>query len=97
MVRKKTAKQPPTEAAEVPAYLGMTPNQVVAYNLAQARAWKNWTQDQAADALAPYLGTRWSKASFSQAEQSVAGKFVRNFSAKFASFISSGSQTATRD
>src|SRR5436190_4364372 len=81
MVRKKTAKQPPTEAAEVPAYLGMSPNQVVAYNLAQARAWKNWTQDEAADALASFLGTRWSKASFSQAERSVGGKFVRNFSA----------------
>lgn len=81
MVRKKTAKQPPTEHAAVPAYVGMTPNQVVAYNLAQARSWKNWTQDEAADALAPYLGSRWSKASFSQAERSVGGKFVRNFSA----------------
>ena len=36
---------------------------------------------RSADALAPYLGTRWSKASFSQAERSVGGKFVRNFSA----------------
>jgi hypothetical protein len=54
---------------------------VVAYNLTRAREWKGWTQDQAAEALAPYLGTRWSKASFSQAERSIAGRFIRNFDA----------------
>jgi Helix-turn-helix len=64
-----------------PLYLGLTPNQVVAFNLAQARLWKGWTQDQAAEALEPYLGKRWSKASVSQAERSIAGKFVRNFDA----------------
>ena len=32
-------------------------------------------------ALEPYLGVRWSKTSFSQAERSVAGKFIRNFTA----------------
>jgi transcriptional regulator with XRE-family HTH domain len=62
-------------------FLGLTPNQVVAYNLARARELKGWTQDQAAEALEPYLGVRWSKASVSQAERSVAGGFVRNFSA----------------
>ena len=62
-------------------YVGLTPNQVVAYNLAAARDWKGWTQDQAAEALEPYLGKRWSKASVSQAERSVAGKFIRNFDA----------------
>jgi len=66
---------------EVPLFFGLTPNQVVAHNLARAREWKGWTQDQAAEALAPYLGARWSKASLSQAERSVAGKFVRNFNA----------------
>jgi hypothetical protein len=64
-----------------PLYWGLTPNQVVAYNLARAREWKSWTQQQAADALAPYLGTRWSKANFSAAERSVAGKHIRNFDA----------------
>jgi hypothetical protein len=64
-----------------PLYLGLTPNQVVAFNLTQARLWKGWTQDQAAEALEPYLGKRWSKASVSQAERSIAGKFVRNFDA----------------
>jgi hypothetical protein len=62
-------------------FLGLTPNQVVAFNLARAREWKGWTQDEAAAALEPYLGKRWSKASVSQAERSVAGKFVRNFDA----------------
>jgi hypothetical protein len=59
----------------------LTPNQIVAYNLAQARAWRDWTQAEAAEHLAPYLGTKWSKASFSAAERSVDGERVRNFSA----------------
>jgi hypothetical protein len=59
----------------------LTPNQIVAYNLAQARAWRDWTQEEAAEQLAPYLGMKWSKASFSAAERSVDGERVRNFSA----------------
>lgn len=59
----------------------LTPNQVVAFNLAQARMWKGWTQEQAAAELEPYLGARWSKASFSAAERSVDGQRVRQFSA----------------
>lgn len=77
MVRKKPQATPPERAL----FLGLTPNQVVAYNLARARELKGWTQDQAAEALEPYLGVRWSKASVSQAERSVAGGFVRNFTA----------------
>src|SRR5687767_8644167 len=69
-----------SESATAP-YFGMTPNQVVAYNLTRAREWKGWTQDQLADALEPYLGKRWSKASVSQAERSVAGRFIRQFDA----------------
>jgi hypothetical protein len=74
-------RQKPTENASQGAYLGLTPNQVVAFNLALAREWKGWTQGQTAEALEPYLGKRWSKASVSQAERSVAGKFIRNFGA----------------
>lgn len=62
-------------------FFGVTPNQVVAYNLTQAREWRGWTQDQLAEALEPYLGKRWSKASVSQAERSVAGRFIRQFNA----------------
>jgi hypothetical protein len=66
---------------QAPLYWGLTPNQVVAFNLARARELRGWTQEQTADALAPYLGTRWSKANFSAAERSVAGKHIRNFDA----------------
>ena len=48
----------------------MTPNQVVAYNVAKARALRGWTQEQAADALAPYLGAKLSGPSFSALERS---------------------------
>ena len=48
----------------------MTPNQIVAYNVAKARALRGWTQEQAAEALAPYLGARLSEASFSALERS---------------------------
>jgi hypothetical protein len=63
------------------ATVHLTPNQIVGYNLAQARMWKGWTQEEAAEQLEPYLGTRWSKASFSAAERSVDGRRVRQFSA----------------
>lgn len=48
----------------------LTPNQVVAGNLVRARHHRGWTQDEAAERLAPYIGTRWSKATFSAAERS---------------------------
>jgi hypothetical protein len=48
----------------------MTPNQVIAHNLARARALRGWTQEQAADALAPYFGGKLSAASFSTMERS---------------------------
>ena len=69
------------EPEELPLYFGLTANQVVAYNLAQARDQKGWTQEEAADALAPHLGRRWSRASFSAAERSVDGDRVRMFDA----------------
>src|SRR3546814_3847945 len=76
MARRRTGQDD-----EVPLYFGLTPNQVVAYNLAQARALKGWTQDQAAEALEPHLGARWSTASYSAAERSVDGNRIRNFDA----------------
>lgn len=48
----------------------MTPNQVVAYNLARARALRGWTQEEAAEKLAPSWGSRLSFASFSAMERS---------------------------
>jgi hypothetical protein len=61
--------------------IAWTPNQIVAYNLAQARLYRGWTQDQAAEALAPYLGSRLSGASWSAMERSVEGSRVRQFTA----------------
>lgn len=78
MRSSKTKNATPGDAGP---FLGLTPNQVVAYNLTRAREWKGWTQEQLADALEPHLGKRWSKASVSQAERSVAGKFIRQFTA----------------
>lgn len=77
MPRRKRAEP----AHEVPLYFGLTPNQVVAYNLAQARLLRGWTQDQASAALEPHVGKRWSKATFSAAERSVDGERVRQFDA----------------
>jgi len=78
VVRKRPTPELPDPLS---LFHGLTPNQVVAYNLAFARDRKHWTQDQAAEAMEPYLGVRWSKASVSQAERSVAGAVVRNFTA----------------
>lgn len=81
MDAKKSSRERPKKGAS-PPYRGMDPNQVVAYNLARARQLRGWTQDEAAAALEPYLGVRWSNASWSQAERSVGGKFVRRFDAE---------------
>lgn len=59
----------------------LSPNQVVAYNLPRARLYRGWTQEQAAEALAPYLGTKWSVANFSAIERSVDGGRIRQFTA----------------
>jgi hypothetical protein len=75
------AKKKPAATPKVPLYFGLTPNQVIAYNLAQARLEKRWTQEQACEALEPYLGSRWSKATYSAAERSVDGNRVRQFDA----------------
>jgi len=61
--------------------IALTPNQVVAYNLPRARLFKGWTQEEAAEALASYLGTRWSVANFSAIERSVDGGRIRQFTA----------------
>jgi transcriptional regulator with XRE-family HTH domain len=59
----------------------LTGNQTVAYNLRRAREVHGLTQEQAAERLEPFLGERWSKATFSAAERSVEGKRVRKFDA----------------
>jgi hypothetical protein len=58
-----------------------TPNQIVAHNIAKARQLRGWTQDQAAEACAPYLGARLSPASWSALERSVDGGRIREITA----------------
>ena len=58
-----------------------TPNQIVAFNVGLARLYRGWTQDQAAEAIAPYLGARLSVASWSAIERSVDGGRIREFNA----------------
>lgn len=64
--------------AALPAW---TPNQIVAHNMAKARLLRGWTQDQAAEACAPYLGSRLSAASWSALERSVDGARIREITA----------------
>ena len=58
-----------------------TPNQVVAQRIAIARELRGWTQEEAAERLEPFLGARWSGATFSIVERSIDGKRIRQFSA----------------
>jgi transcriptional regulator with XRE-family HTH domain len=59
----------------------MTVNQLVAYNLRRIRERRGLTQESAADLLEPFLGRRWSKATFSAAETSLTSGRTREFSA----------------
>ncbi len=76
-MKKRSTKQ----GRQAPLFWGMSPNQVVAYNLWEARQERGWTQAQAAEALEPHLGVRWTVAQVSAAERSVDGNRVRQFSA----------------
>jgi transcriptional regulator with XRE-family HTH domain len=59
----------------------MTANQLVAHNLRRARERAGLTQEEAAERLEPYLGRRWSKATFSAAETSATSDRLREFTA----------------
>jgi hypothetical protein len=59
----------------------LSPCQIVAWNLERIRRKRRWSQEEAAVKLEPYLGYRLSRAAFSQAEQSLAGKRIRRFDA----------------
>ncbi len=74
-------KRKTKEERQPPLFWGLSPNQVVAYNLWQARQERGWTQAQAAEALEPHLGVRWTVAQVSAAERSVDGTRVRQFTA----------------
>lgn len=60
----------------------MTANQVVAYNMAKARALRGWTQERTGEELAPYVGVKLSNQTISIMESSArqSGR-IRVFSA----------------
>ena len=60
---------------------GWTPSQVVAHNLTRARQLRGLTQSEIAERLSAFTGTPWSAVTVAQAEGSVTGQRVRQFTA----------------
>lgn len=60
----------------------LTTSQVVAHNLAAARHLREMTQPQAVEALESVTGQRWSVNTWSNAERSVTGRRVHEFTAE---------------
>ena len=60
---------------------GWTPSQVVAHNLTRARLLRGLTQAEIAQRLTTFTGTAWSAVTVAQAEGSVSGNRVRQFTA----------------
>ena len=58
-----------------------TASQVVAHNLTRARELRRLTQTEVAERLTRFTGTRWSQATVAQAEGSISGQRVRQFTA----------------
>lgn len=56
-------------------------NQVVAYNIREARHLRGWTQEELADRLEPYLGQRLTQAGISSIERAWDGERRREFDA----------------
>jgi transcriptional regulator with XRE-family HTH domain len=56
-------------------------NQVVAYNIREARQLRGWTQEELADRLEPYLGQRLTQAGVSSIERAWDGERRREFDA----------------
>jgi transcriptional regulator with XRE-family HTH domain len=56
-------------------------NQVVAYNIREARHLRGWTQEELADRLEPYLGQRLTQAGVSSIERAWDGDRRREFDA----------------
>ena len=59
--------------------VGWAPNQVVARNMTRARELRGLTQVEVADRLALFTGNKWSQATVAQAEGTVHGGRMRNF------------------
>lgn len=64
-----------------PKSLVLSPCQIVAWNLAQQRQARGWSQAEMAKRLEPYLGYRMSRAAISKAERSLYDGPIRRFDA----------------
>ena len=60
---------------------GWSASQVVAHNLTQARELRGMTQTEVAERLSQFTGTAWTATTVAQAEGSVTGNRVRQFTA----------------
>lgn len=58
-----------------------TASQVVAHNLTRARELRGLTQGEIAERLSRFTGSNWTQATVAQAEGSVTGQRVRQFTA----------------
>ncbi len=58
-----------------------TASQVVAHNLTRARELRGLTQTEVAERLSRFSGSNWSQATVAQAEGSVSGQRIRQFTA----------------
>ncbi len=76
-------RQPPPLPEETPAvpWEEVDLNQVVAYNVRQARELRGWTQEQLAERLEPYVGQRLTQAAVSSIERAWDGERRREFDA----------------
>ena len=74
-------RPPPRQSDPLASHRRLTPNQVVAERIAYARKLRGWTQEEAAERLAPFIPVRWSPVTFSIVERSVDGKRIRQFTA----------------
>lgn len=59
----------------------LSPCQLVAWNLENARRARGWSQQETARLLKPLLGYRLSRAAFSKMERSLSGRQIRRFNA----------------
>lgn len=77
---RRRSTPPPSEPEPVP-WPEVDVNQVVAYNVRQARELRGWTQEELAGRLEPYLGQRLTQAAVSSIERAWDGERRREFDA----------------
>jgi hypothetical protein len=82
--RVRSPRKPPADKPGLSrsAADGVNLNEIVAYNFRRARELRSWTQEEAAIALEPFLGTRLRQAAVSSIEGAYGGDRRREFDAQ---------------